>query len=141
MNSDVLQREEWTAREAAHQERVDRATAAHRERRQSGRAHPVEDFLFTYYPFKPAQLRRWHPGPGVLLADAPDLPRAGWRFYCERDGGSVLDIAAYLEARGDVVDRVHRLVSATAGRPAQLGCFGLHEWAMVYRLSEDQVRH
>ncbi|MGZ6827456.1 MAG: 3-methyladenine DNA glycosylase [Mycobacteriales bacterium] len=141
MNSDVLERQDWTTLEAAHQQRVDAATAAHRERRQSGRAHPVEDFLFTYYPFKPAQLRRWHPGPGVLLADASGLPRAGWRHYREAAGGVELDRAAYLRARGDLLDRVRRLVSATAGRPAQLGCFGLHEWAMVYRLDEDQVRH
>ena len=141
MNSDVLQREEWTARETAHQERVAASTAAHRERRQTGGAHPVEDFLFTYYPFKPAQLRRWHPGPLVLLADAADLPRAGWRHYREVAGGVELDRAAYLQARGDLLTRVHRLVSATAGRPAQLGCFGLHEWAMVYRLEEDEVRH
>jgi hypothetical protein len=34
---------------------------------------------------------------------------------------------------------VHRLLESTAGRPAQFGCFGLHEWAMVYR--SDEVRH
>jgi len=28
-----------------------------------------------------------------------------------------------------------------AGRPANFGCFGMHEWAMVYRLGEDQTRH
>ena len=33
------------------------------------------------------------------------------------------------------------LLSATAARPAQLGCFGMHEWAMVYRLPADEVRH
>ena len=32
--------------------------------------HPVHDFLFTYYSFRPAQLRRWSPGYGVVLADA-----------------------------------------------------------------------
>src|SRR5690348_4105744 len=141
MNSDVLEREEWTAREVAHQDRVDAATAAHRERRQSGTPHPVEDFLFTYYPFKPAHLRRWHAGPDVVLEGAAQLDRGSWRFYRERDGGSVLDTAAYLQARGDLLDRVYGLVSATHARPAQLGCFGLHEWAMVYRLEEDEVRH
>ena len=29
----------------------------------------------------------------------------------------------------------------TAGRPARFGCFGLHEWAMVYRLDPSDVRH
>ena len=36
---------------------------------------------------------------------------------------------------------VHDLLTATASRPAQLGCFGLHEWAMVYRLPEGAQRH
>jgi hypothetical protein len=30
------------------------------------------------------------------------------------------------------------LLRRTAGRPVQLGCFGLHEWAMVYR---EEPRH
>jgi hypothetical protein len=35
---------------------------------------------------------------------------------------------------------VHRLLTATASRPAFTGCFGLHEWAMVYRAGDDR-RH
>lgn len=40
-----------------------------------------------------------------------------------------------------MIEALHRLLTATDGRPAQLGCFGLHEWAMVYRLGDDEVRH
>jgi hypothetical protein len=138
---EVWARERWTEREARHEARVEAATAAHRARRQSGQPHPVEDFLFTYYPFRPARLRRWHPGPGVRLADAAALPRARWRHYREVDGGVELDHAAYLDSRSGTVDFVRRLVSATASRPARLGCFGLHEWAMVYRLTPDEIRH
>ena len=137
----VLERETWGAFEARHADRVDAATSGHRERRQSGVAHPVEDFLFTYYPFKPSQLRRWHPGPGVVLQAAADLDRGAWRFYREVDGGTQLDTTAYLESRGATVEFVRRLVAATHARPAQLGCFGLHEWAMVYRQPAGEVRH
>ena len=137
----VLEQSAWEALEAHHADRVDTATAGHRARRQSGTAHPVEDFLFTYYPFKPSQLRRWHPGPGVLLQGAARQERGGWRYYRQVDGGAQLDTAAYLESRSGTVDFVRRLVSATHARPAQLGCFGLHEWAMVYRLSPEEVRH
>jgi hypothetical protein len=31
---------------------------------------------------------------------------------------------------------IHRLLSSIASRPAHTGCFGLHEWAMVYRQRE-----
>jgi hypothetical protein len=34
---------------------------------------------------------------------------------------------------------VRRLLAATADRPAFTGCFGLHEWAMVYR--DEGTRH
>ncbi|WP_327062671.1 3-methyladenine DNA glycosylase [Kocuria rhizophila] len=76
---EVLSREEWTRRERAHQDRVSRWTEPFLERRSRGEKHPVEDFLFTYYTLSPAQFTRWHPGPGVLLLDAPE--RADWKFY------------------------------------------------------------
>jgi hypothetical protein len=86
--------------------------------------HPVHDFLFTYYSFRPAQLRRWSPGYGVALAGGPaPVPT-----------DEVL-------ARSELIAGIHALLVATAGRPANFGCFGLHEWAMVYRLTEDQTRH
>ena len=137
----MLTREQWRDLELSHEQRADAATEAHRARRSDRVAHPVEDFLFTYYPFRPALLRRWHPGPGVVLEDAVGLPRAGWKHYREVGRDVELDVAGYLASRGGTVDFVRELLTATAGRPAQLGCFGLHEWAMVYRQTADEVRH
>jgi hypothetical protein len=129
----LLGRTDWQAREAAHHARVDAALAGHRARAGRGQAHPVEDFLFTYYSFRPAALRRWHPGVGVTPADAgPDRDE---RFV--RAG--TLDLPAFLAKRGGAVRHVRDLLRATASRPAHLGCFGLHEWAMVYRTPD--VRH
>lgn len=136
-----MARSEWEAAEAAHHARVDVATAAHLRRREDGRRHPVEDFLFTYYSQRPAQLRRWHPGPGVVLEGATGLPRAGWRFYRADGGGVQLDLTGFAESRGETVQFVADLLGATRARQGQFGCFGLHEWAMVYRLGEDEVRH
>ncbi len=132
----------WQASEAAHAARVDALTAGHRARRGEGRAHPVEDFLFVYYRNSPGRLRRWHPGPGVVLADAGRMPRADWAHYVtDADGGVRLDVASYLAARGATVEFVRVLLASTVSRPAMLGCFGLHEWAMVHSLAEDEVRH
>ncbi|QHT55077.1 3-methyladenine DNA glycosylase [Cellulomonas sp. H30R-01] len=135
----------WQALAAAHAERADACTAGHRERRARGERHAIEDFLFEYYPTKPATLRRWHPGAGVGLAPAADgapAPHARWRWYAVADDGTVaLDVDAFLADRGDTVRFVTGLLAATLDRPAFTGCFGLHEWAMVYREGDDAHRH
>ncbi|MHC1560067.1 3-methyladenine DNA glycosylase [Actinomycetospora sp. C-140] len=133
----VLAGPEWRARAAEHAARADALTAGHRARRQRGEAHPVEDFLYTYYPTRPSRLRRWHPGAGVVLADAEE--RAGWRHYVVEDGGSRVDHETLGQERGATITFVAALLRATASREPQLGCFGLHEWAMVYR--DGDTRH
>jgi hypothetical protein len=132
----VLDGAGWRARARAHRDRVRRWTAPHRERRRRGEAHPVLDFMFTYYSLRPAQLERWDPGPGVALRDAAEfLDRHGYR---DTPDGVVLDLDAAPRVRTTAAF-VGRLLRATAARPARLGCFGLHEWAMVYR--SDAPRH
>jgi hypothetical protein len=109
----------WAAAAAAHEARVDRYVAPHLQRRAAGVKHPVFDFLFTYYSFRPAQLRRWTPGFGADPAVT----------------------AEHVASQRPLIDALHRLLTATAGRPGSFGCFGLHEWAMVYRLGDDETRH
>ncbi len=130
----TLDREAWGARARAHAARVDVWVAPHLERRRLGGVHPVHDFLFTYYAQRPAQLRRWHPGYGVELADAPEYD--GQKGYT--DGTVTPDYAA---SQRPVIAAIHTLLTATATRPPTLGCFGLHEWAMAYRSPENDIRH
>jgi hypothetical protein len=132
----VLDESAWTRRARAHHERVDHFLAAHRSR--PDQAHPVWDFLFTYYSLRPSRLRVWHPGFGVALAGdaaAAYLGRSG--YGC--DNGAVTVTADHLSARAETVRFIAGLLRATASRPARLNCFGLHEWAMVYRA--PTVRH
>ncbi|MBS1698672.1 MAG: hypothetical protein JST25_09765, partial [Actinobacteria bacterium] len=135
-----LDRTDWMARAAAHAERADALTAEHRARQARREKHPVHDFLFTYYGYKPGQLRRWHPGAGVVLEDAAE--RAQWRWYSPVPGsGSASfapDAAAYAADKPELARLVHLMLSRTAARPGQFGCFGLHEWAMVYRTPEHR---
>jgi hypothetical protein len=133
----VLAADDWRARAGEHAARADALTAGHRARRARGEAHPVEDFLYTYYPTRPSRLRRWHPGAGVVLTDADE--RATWRHYTPDAGGVRVDHATLTRERAATVDFVAGLLRATASRPAQLGCFGLHEWAMVY--GDEHTRH
>lgn len=135
----ALTRRAWQARADAHAERADRLTAEHRERARRGEKHPVWDFLFTYYAYRPSQLRRWHPGAGVVLQDAAE--RADWRWYSPGavPGEVFPDAAAFRADKPELAVLVERMLRRTASRPGQFGCFGLHEWAMVYRA--DEHRH
>jgi hypothetical protein len=133
---EVLAEAQWRARRDEHAATVDALLGPHLERRRRGQRHPVEDFLFEYYSFRPSQLRRWHPGAGVVLAGGE-----AQRDYTQLPGGVTLDVQAFMARRGGTVHWVRDLLSATESRPPHLGCFGLHEWAMVYRLPADDVRH
>ncbi|MEV0718060.1 3-methyladenine DNA glycosylase [Asanoa sp. NPDC050611] len=135
----VLERSAWVARRHAHERRVDGWVGPHLDRRKAGRRHPVEDFLFTYYSHRPAQLRRWHPGAGVALAGAT-VAELG-RDYTAGPVGVTVDIDAVRARRADSIAWIRTLLANTAARPAQLGCFGMHEWAMVYRQTQHEVRH
>ncbi|MDD9208127.1 3-methyladenine DNA glycosylase [Georgenia sp. 10Sc9-8] len=138
----LLEAAAWLPAQEAHAARADTLTAAHRDRRSRGEKHAVEDFLFDYYSVRPGALRRWHPGVGVRLAPGEgttDLlaDRARWRWHRADDGGAVgLDARAFLIDRGDGVRWLGTLLARTAARAPQLGCLGMHEWAMVYRAEE-----
>jgi hypothetical protein len=130
----------WRLRQVVHEERVDAWVDPHLARRSAGISHPVEDFLFTYYSYRPAALRRWHPGIGTRLGGQGAFAFGLARGYVVRDGGAEVDTR--LPARRTAqIQWIRRLLVATADRPMALSCFGLHEWAMVYRQPTDEVRH
>jgi hypothetical protein len=144
----VLSPTEWRARAEAHAARVDALVAPHLARQADRVKHPVDDFLFVYYSQRPAQLRRWHPGFGVALEDAGDYARLRGYAPAPVEGGAqrpsrdpVTVSATFVESQAPLVRQLRTLMSATADRTPQFGCFGLHEWAMVYRSAEHGTRH
>ncbi len=137
----LLTEDVWQARRAAHEQRVDAWTGPHLARRSRREKHPVEDFLFEYYSHRPTLLRRWHPGAGVTLTGESAREYLRWDGYRETPDGVTLDVDAVLAKRGDTVRWVHDLLTRTADRPAHFGCFGMHEWAMVYRQRAEEIRH
>ncbi|MBS2937349.1 3-methyladenine DNA glycosylase [Nocardioides sp. J2M5] len=146
---EVLSRDTWRARDEAHAARVDALVAPHLARRADQVKHPVHDFLFTYYSQRPAQLRRWHPGAGVALEDAPEhaaLKGYGPVSLVEEDAprpsrDPVAVTTAYVVSQQRLLRQLRGLLAATAARAPQLSCFGLHEWAMVHRSVEHGTRH
>lgn len=140
----VLAEPDWSARAAAHETRVFAWTDPHIARARRGEKHPVFDFLFSYYSFRPAWLRRWHPGPDIALTGAAALEFLRWPEYHAiplADGGTAVALAPLPASRRTFVTWLRTLLLATQSRPAFFGCFGLHEWAMVYRQTPDEIRH
>ncbi len=142
---EFLTEADWQERRRRHEARIIAFTSGHRERAARGEKHPVEDFLFHYYSFRPAWLQRWHPGPDVVLAGASAREFLRWPEYTLQtiDGseGVALDPRALADHRREFVHWLHGLLTSVQARPGFFGCFGLHEWAMVYRQSADEVRH
>ncbi|BBY53557.1 3-methyladenine DNA glycosylase [Mycobacterium koreense] len=141
----VLAVADWRERQHAHRARLLAVLGDYLTGRAGGRHDPVIDFLFTYYRLRPGRLLRWHPGHGVQLgaADANAPARraldgyARLRGYRRTPAGAGVD-PAFARRRRDTIAHLARLLAATAGRPPRLSCFGLHEWAMVYRATARQ---
>lgn len=128
----------WLERERIHELRVQEWLGPRAQRASHGVHHPVDDFLFEYYGYRPSRLRRWGPGAGVVLDDGDRfLERSG---YVRTGGGVAVDLAPFV-ARVAALRGVLTLLRATQGREQRFGCFGLHEWAMLYRATPDEVRH
>ncbi|QVL34933.1 3-methyladenine DNA glycosylase [Telmatocola sphagniphila] len=101
--------------------------------------HPINDFLFEYYPLRPGQLLRWSPGPDVILANA-QRKKTDWPVEGEQlEEGVVISTSGFPDHRVDYLDWALDYLRATGERTPNWNCFGLHEWAMVYRTQE--IRH
>jgi hypothetical protein len=136
---------DWQERRRRHEARVLAFTAGHRARAARGEKHPVEDFLFHYYAFRPAWLQQWHPGPDVVLTGPAAREFLRWPEYevqsVEGRDGIALNVRALPAHRHEFVRWLQQLLTSVQARPGFFGCFGLHEWAMVYRQSAEEVRH
>lgn len=140
---EVLTAAEWQARRNAHRERLAPVLARLRGYFQAG-PHPVYDFLRTYYSFPLSQLENWSPGVGVRLRGGGAAGMYGNQRFWESDpatDSAWLDAARFPENRREGLRHTTEVLDATAGRPGTFGCFGLHEWAMVYRPEKGGIRH
>lgn len=140
----LLAESDWRARAAAHDARVRVWTDPHQARASRGEKHPVYDFLFHYYAFRPAWLRRWHPGPDIALTGESAREFLRWSEYraivLPGDTPAVA-LGPLTEKRRTYVVWLRELLRAMQARPAFFGCYGLHEWAMVYSQTPEEIRH
>ncbi len=131
---------DWQARADAHRVRVQQWTTPRRERRSRGESHPVYDFLFQYYHYSAGKLETWHPNPGEQLENS-DAARALFGAPEYHVTGDIIqrNARAMTDSQRTLIQHARQLLRATQERPANFGCFGMHEWAMVY--GGHEVRH
>ena len=131
----------WRAKQAAHEARVREWTGPHQSRSERGEKHPVYDFLFTYYSYRPSLLHRWHPGFEFTQEGSEAEEFLRWPSYRQTPEGVAVDRSQLRPHRYESVQHIRDLLIAIQGRPPFYGCFGLHEWAMVYQQSPEEIRH
>jgi hypothetical protein len=138
----TLDEADWRELAQEHFAMASTFTAGPRLRRDHGEKHPVEDFLFNYYPYPIALLEQWHPGYGTALqfSDAELLPiHLKNRRYRLEDHRCYLDLSLMDEKERQRFQWIVELLEATERHVPNYACHGLHEWAMVYRAEE--IRH
>jgi hypothetical protein len=134
--------EAWQEKIENHLKAAREYTSGTRFRRDCGKAHPVEDFLFTYYPYPVALIEQWQPTLGEALAFHNGellAPRFLGKRYSRDAGLCRLDTSQISEKERQRLGWIKGLLEATQNNPPNFACHGLHEWAMVYRAEE--VRH
>jgi hypothetical protein len=138
----TLDETEWRELARKHFDIATAFTAGPRLRRDHGEKHPVEDFLFNYYPYPIALLEQWQPGYGTALqfSDLETLPiQLKNRRYRIEDDHCYLDATLMDEKERLRLQWIVELLEATQRHVPNFACHGLHEWAMVYRAEE--IRH
>ena len=140
----TLSKTAWKELAAAHLARAERHTLSARKRRDYGVPHPVEDFLFQYYPYPFVLLENWQPGMGVALEwggaeDFPGAPLFSGRYHSVAEGWLFADAGRLTGKERERLKWICELLIATRDRVPNFACHGLHEWAMVYRGKE--IRH
>jgi hypothetical protein len=136
--------EAWTSRAKKHAEWVSPLADAFLKRRGLGLTHAVHDFLFTYYGCSPQKLKQWVPSfeehlefkPGILT----EYPWFNEYWFCYKQHVLSLNRERLSQSMAGLATFVAQLCKNILDRPARFGCFGLHEWAMVYK-SKDPLRH
>lgn len=140
MPRQYLKYSEWTGLRKNHRQSLNKILDPYLKKRSEQKKDPVLDFLFEYYKFRPSHLLRWSPGVDIKIGTKghyKDLPAIS-ELVVEKNT-AFLDTAFFPQKRIRSTRWIHDLLVKTDQTKPFFGCFGMHEWAMVYRA--DEVRH
>lgn len=134
-----VSQDEWTKWESSYHAMIRPWMDAWRHRRERRQTHPVHDFLFEYYQFNRKLVYNWHPALGVIVEGEEARKFLLDSRFSEANEGVFLDPEALTQAERKRMEWICHLIRAALDRPERTNCYGLHEWAMVYKA--DRIRH
>jgi hypothetical protein len=137
--------DEWQRKAKIHEALITPITDFFLKQRGNGIKNPVHDFLFTYYNFSPAKLKQWIPAFDVELEMTEDLRVKNpwfndqWFFF----NGNLLSLnkTRIQTSTFKAATFIEKLMENILQQEPRFSCFGLHEWAMVYKCTPDAIRH
>lgn len=131
--------ENWLSKKREHETLLSSILDPYLEKRSRQLKDPVLDFLFEYYPFRPAHLKRWSPGIGRSLqfSDPETLPEISELTL--KKNSAFLNLVLLPKKRVRSAEWIVGMLKNSSQKKPLFGCFGMHEWAMVYKT--DNVRH
>lgn len=136
-SSPVLSAQEFNSKLLRHQERCQQIVENYFAQKQAGVKNPSIDFLFSYFSFSFSKLCKWSPGPKVLVDKIPDYLNE--QHFSEQNGYYFLDPSTLPQKRHAGLRWTLRLLQNSQSKTPTFNCYGLHEWAMVYK--SQQTRH
>lgn len=140
-----LSPDEWALRIQQHLKLVQPFTDSFLKRRAIGIKHPVHDFLFTYYNCSPLKLKQWVPSINEgLMIDGSFKDLYPWfnTYWFKYDNELVsLNRDRIPKNTFGLAKFISELCDNISQKAPRFTCFGLHEWAMVYKASPESIRH
>lgn len=135
----VLEESDWMAQKCHHEQVLSDILDPYLEKRSRQEKDPVLDFLFEYYAFRPSHLVKWSPGMGTILQfkEPSVLPEIS--EFTVKDKEAWLNPDFFPQKRIRSLKWTLEVLGKSAQQKPMFGCFGMHEWAMVYRA--ENVRH
>jgi hypothetical protein len=134
----LLKSSKWLGLIKKHEKDLNPILLPYFRKRSAGEKNPVIDFLFEYYRFRHSHLMSWSPGIGIRLEKA-ELQKPDISELQMSEESYYIDPKTIPESRINSFQRISEVLTSSSEKPPSFGCFGMHEWAMVY--NAENVRH
>jgi hypothetical protein len=148
----VFSKDQWSSMASTHAEILDMLmypalpkellalsdTIQQKKRMHSINMNPIHNFLHSYYQYSIQDISKFSPGLGIGMESYSSSSWVHEKFITVKDNGvGYVDVDRILNTPNGRygwvnIQRGRDVLRATSTRVPFFGCFGLHEWAMLY---------